>query len=164
MADRRHLKRKFLYEGPKATCPCCDNEVEVRIGSTLEQPPERPWVIEEEVLRSIYTTLRNQTRERTWKGKTVLYVRCSRATLTKQRDGGSTKLMFVDLGQQRLAGPFAESSLKSYLRNRERPDGQQINTRVYIVQATTTVLRRLRLASLESTDAEIDLTDVRDLF
>lgn len=164
MVDRRYVSRKFLHEGPQATCPCCDNKVEVRIASPLEQPDGRPWVIDEPTLISIYRALKKGTLERTYRGKNVLYVRCAQAILSDHKASGSTKVMFVDLGKGRLAGPFCESCLKTYLRMRERPDGQQTDTQVFVATATHAVLTRLRLVEIESEEQDVDLTDVVDLF
>lgn len=160
--DRRYLTREFLYTGPKVTCPCCDQSVDIRLASPLESPSDKTFIAPKETLEAIYSELRNRTQDRTYKDKSLLYVRCAQAIVTKHKDGGSSKLAFVDLCEGRIAGPFCEPCLKTFLRNRERPSGQQYPLRVYVATVNPGILRRLRLVAPEpqETEGESEFVDL----
>lgn len=128
------LKGRSVYEGPVGECPCCNKPTEVRLGSTLGEPPSAGWTVPRDVLGVLYREVTARIKEKDGK----LYVTDPSEYDATRR----TKLFFVD-GGDGIAGPFGQLGLKVFLGSNfgeMHPD----NVRIYIVATSHRALRLIR--------------------
>lgn len=137
MRGRKHKapKGRTVYEGPVGLCPCCNKPTEVRLASTLGEPPPPGWVVPDDVLATIYREV--SARVKTDPKKGTLYVTDPSEYDATRR----TKLFFVD-GGDGVAGPFGQLGLKVFLGSSFGDVAH--NIRVYIVTTTPKALDLIR--------------------
>jgi hypothetical protein len=135
------LKKSFLWKGPKGTCGCCDQPVDVWLASTLNAPPTRPWTASEAFLTEIYEAILRRTKDHEVAGAWRLYVKCASALVGDRHRKPPQQVYFVEVDG--LAGPFCLKCLKNFMAKWEQPDGSQQDLRVYVVNTRHEALKKL---------------------
>ena len=151
------LKHKFIYEGSAGRCPCCDKTTEIKLGNTLGNPSIPHWVVPEDVLQIIYSTISTRIKEKDGH----LYVTDPSNYDASRR----SKLFYVD-ADQGIAGPFGPSGLKVFLRDISFAVKNPESMRIYIVTTTDRALRIIRQSPFSrnseqlNNDTELDNEDL----
>jgi len=155
-ARRKQAKGRTVYEGPVGLCPCCNKPTEVRLASTLGEPPPPGWVVPDDVLATLYREV--AARVKTDGKKGTLYVTDPNEYDATRR----AKLFFVD-GGDGIAGPFGQLGLKVFL---GASFGEAThNVRIYIVNTTHRALDRIRSSPYaQPPEQDVDLDGSADLF
>lgn len=150
-------KGRLVYEGPVGLCPCCNKPTEVRLGSTLGEPPPPGWVVPTDVLETLYRTVAARVKADSKTGK--LYVTDPSEYDATRR----AKLFFVD-GGDGIAGPFGQLGLKVFL-GTSFGENHAGNIRVYVVTTTHRALELIRASPYaKPPDEGGELDDSADLF
>lgn len=148
MSERR-AARPLVFEGPKGLCACCDRKTEIAIGSTVGQPGNRPWVVPDHVLATVYSGVGSLIREKRTKDNRTRYYLLDPQAFATGRPIRRNKLYFVEGDVGNIAGPFGPEGLKVFFGKVGRDD-----QRIYVVSTTHRSLSTIRNSPLHQAPEE----------
>ena len=173
-----------LFTGPAGSCPDCGEATLVRLGSFVSKVAAKAWVADGDLVRSIYTQIKNNAasgggyvkvrQDGEIQKKYVIgkIVRCTRTKQCKKKDLAAKYIWVAVNGEvgkmpQQLAGPFCGVCFPSFKDEFAHGDGMDFDFPVYYVLTTFEALQPIFDAEdfvAEPTEPDNSLDETEGLF
>lgn len=174
----RRIPTFTLNLGPAGSCPDCDQQTFVRLGSLMGVPKKEKWVVSKELLAAIHQDIRSQIKDGgdyvpkvdPQTGAKVSGYKIQKQAVCRTCEAKASKLIWIALDGEvgaypdALAGPFCSGCLKEQKRLFEHADGSTFNPLVYYVVVNAKLIEVLVASETRGRTSEAVSEETNELF